>query len=130
MTIPTTSVDVESVLLDALRNAQPVQIGNTKPALPNPYRFLLLRADLQQKVTPISRYVRVGISGWSVLVDGRADIGDAFDITAAAGNALERLAGTGIILSADVESGPARVADDVGRIEFQYLTALLEVSVT
>lgn len=99
-----------------------------RPERAKPYRLLVVRADLQQKVTPISRYCRVGVQAWSVRVDGSSDLGDAFDLAAEAGAWLERNV-SGVILSADVQSGPSRVTDDVSRLEFQYLTALLEVSV-
>lgn len=125
--IPTSSPDVEAHLIGALSGD--VEVVNVKPERSNPYQVLVLRADLQQKVTPISRYCRVGIQGWSVRPDGSADLGDAFDITADAGRRLEELTGNGIVLSAEIESGPVRVADDLTRIEFQYLTALLEVTV-
>ena len=128
--IPTTTPDVEQALIAALKVAQSVDVKNVKPEKAKPYKVLVLRADLGQKVTPISRYCRVGIQGWSVSSDGRADLGDAFDITAEAGRQLELLAGTGIVLHAEVESGPVRVADPETRLEYQYLTALLEVSVT
>lgn len=126
--IPTTTPDVEAHLITAL--AGDVDVANVKPERSAPYKVLVLRADLQQKATPISRYCRVGVQGWVVRPDGTADIGDAFDITADLGRRLEELSGDGIVLSAEVESGPVRVADDLTRIEYQYLTALLEVTVT
>lgn len=126
MSIPTVSVDMEALLIAGLSSVE--DTFNVKPEKAKPYRLLVVRADLQQKVTPISRYCRVGIQAWSVRADGRADIGDAFDLARDAAAWLEANV-AGVILSADIESGPSRVTDDVTKLEYQYVTALLEVSV-
>lgn len=123
MTIPTTSPDLEALLIAGLSSVEATVNVRT-----NARRELVVRADLQQKVTPISRYARVGIQAHSVRPDGAADLGDAFDLAAAAAHWLESNV-SGLILSADVESGPSRVTDDVTRIEYQYVTVLLEVAV-
>lgn len=123
----TTTPDIDAVILAVLRPVERTEL--IKPDLSNPYRVLVSRADLQQRVTPLSRYCRVGVQAWSVRPDGTADLGDAFDLCAAAGEALESSPNTfPIILSAEIQSGPARVADDVTRIEYQYMTVLLEVA--
>src|SRR5690606_32789909 len=101
---------------------------NVRPDKAKPYRMLTVIASLGAKVTPISRYCQVTVAAWSVTADGRADIGDAFDLAAEAGRWLERNV-TGVILSADIQAGPFRVADPVLKIENQTVTALLEVSV-
>lgn len=121
----TPDVDVEVLrVLGAVARAELV-----KPEIAKPYRVLVSRADLQGRVTPISRYCRVGVQAWSVRKDGTADLGGAFDLCAAAGEALEAAPATSkVILSAEIQSGPSRVVDDVTRIEFQYLTVLLEVA--
>lgn len=124
--IPTRAPDVESVLIAGLRNVE--QTFNVKPDKKAPYRLLLVRADLQGKVTPISRYCRAVVQAWSVRADGTPNLGDAFDLAAEAGAWLENNA-TGVILSASVEAGPFRIADPVSRIEHQDVTALLEVAV-
>lgn len=126
MTIPTTSPDMEALLIAGLSSV--AETVNVKPEKTKPYRLLLVRADLQQKATPISRYCRVGVSAWSVRADGSADLGDAFDL-AAAGNAWLENNVAGVILSADVQSGPSRVTDEVSKLEFLYSTVLLEVAV-
>lgn len=126
MSIPTVSVDMEALLIAGLSSVE--DTFNVKPEKSNPYRVLVVRADLQQKVTPISRYCRVGVQAWSVRADGRADLGDAFDLAKDAAAWLESNV-SGVILSADVESGPSRVTDDVTKLEYQYVTALLEVAV-
>lgn len=124
----TTSPDVEAVVREVLSSVERTEL--VKPDLAKPYRVLVSRADLQQRVTPLSRYCRVGVQAWSVREDGTADIGDAFDLCTAAGVALEASPDSStVILSAEVQSGPSRVVDDVTRIEYQYMTVLLEVAV-
>lgn len=128
--IPTTSPDVEEHLI-GLVNASTLgaKAYNVAPSASGAYKCYLIRADLQNRVTPISRYCRVGVQAWSVDAQGRADLGDAFDLAAAFGTWLEGLSGSGIILNAQVDSGPMRVTDDIQQKDFSYLTALLEVTV-
>ncbi|MCT1363311.1 hypothetical protein [Microbacterium sp. p3-SID131] len=123
MSIPTSSPDIEALLIAGLSSVEATVNVRT-----NRRRELVVRADLQQKVTPISRYCRVGLSAWSLRPDGSSDLGDAFDL-AAAGNAWLENNTTGVVLSADVESGPSRVTDPVTKLEYLYSTVLLEVAV-
>lgn len=123
MSIPTSSPDMEALLIAGLSSVEATVNVRT-----NRRRELVVRADLQQKVTPISRYCRVGLSAWSLHPDGSSDLGDAFDL-AAAGNAWLENNTTGVVLSADVESGPSRVTDPVTKLEYLYSTVLLEVAV-
>lgn len=117
---------MEALLIAGLSSIE--ETVNVRPEKVKPYRLLVIRADLQQKVTPISRYCRLGVQGWSVRADGTSDLADAFDLTSEATAWLERNL-SGVILSADVESGPSRVTDPVTRLEYQYSTVLLEVAV-
>ena len=126
VSIPTSSPDIEALLIVGLSSVE--EAVNVRAERVKPYRQLVVRADLQQKVTPVSRYCRVGVQAWSVRADGSADIGDAFDLAAEAAGWLESNV-SGVILSADVESGPSRVTDAVAHIEYQYVTVLLEVAV-
>lgn len=126
VSIPTVSVDMEALLIQQLSVIAPT--FNVTPKKTKPYRLLVVRADLQQKATPISRYCRVGLQAWSVKADGTSDIGDAFDLAAEAAAWLESDP-QGVILSADVESGPSRVNDDVTNLDYQYVTVLMEVAV-
>lgn len=126
MTIPTKSVDMEALLIAELSSVE--DAFNVKPERAKPYRLLVVRADLQQKVTPISRYCRVGVQAWSVRADGTSDVGDAFDLASDAAAWLENNI-AGAILSADTQSGPSRVTDEVTGLEYQYVTVLLEVAV-
>lgn len=132
MQIPSTSPDVEAHLI-GLVNTVPLPVGakayNVAPTTSGAYRHFLVRADLQNRVTPISRYCRVGVQAWSVDAQGRVNLPDAFDLAAAFGTWLESLSGRGIILHAEVDSGPMRVTDDIQKKDFSYLTALLEVTV-
>lgn len=123
----TDTPDIDSVLLDVLGTVERAEI--VKPELATPYRVLVVWSQLQGRVTPLSRYCRVGVQAWSVRADGTADLGDAFDLCKAAGKALESSPlASKVILSAEIQSGPSRVVDDVTRIEFQYMTVLLEVA--
>lgn len=127
--IPTTSPDVETWLIGLLGGAlSPIRAHNVKPAAADSYKHLVVRADLQNKVTPISRYCRVGIQAW-VVSEGRADLGAAFDLAALAGRTLEAAPRVGILIDAEIDSGPLRVMDDIAKIEFAYVTLLLEVAV-
>ena len=123
----TNTPDIDAEVLRILDQVEDAAL--VKPELAKPYRVLVPRADLQGRVTPLSRYCRVGVQAWSVRSDGSANLPDAFDLCAAAGAALEAAPNTSsVILSAEIQSGPSRVADDVTRIEYQYMTVLLEVA--
>jgi len=126
MGIPTTSRDMEALLIAGLSSVE--QTFNIRPERPKPYRLLTVVASLGAKVTPISRYCQVTLAAWSVTADGRADIGDAFDLAAEAGRWLETNV-TGVILAADIQAGPFRVKDPETKLETQTVTALLEVAV-
>ena len=126
MNIPTTAPDMEALLIAGLSSVE--QTFNVRPDKPKPYRMLTVLASLGAKVTPISRYCQVTVQAWSVTADGRADIGDAFDLANEAATWLESNV-TGVILSADIQAGPFRVTDPVSNIENQTVTVLLEVAV-
>jgi hypothetical protein len=100
-----------------------------KPKTTGAYKHFLIRADLQNRVTPISRYCRVGVQAWSVRADGTANLADAFALAATFGEWLESQSGSSIILNAEIDSGPMRVKDDIQNLEYAYVTLLLEVTV-
>lgn len=128
--IVTASPDIEEYLLPILSAAtEPHDWHNVKPKTTGGYTLGLVRADLQQHVTPISRYCRVGLQGWAVNASGQVDLGAARDLADAGARAILAQAGTGIILDAEIQSGPVRVTDDTSRLEFSFVTLLLEVSV-
>ena len=129
--IPTTSPDVEAWLIATFGpTLDGAPVRNQKPKATGAHSVVLIRADLQNKVTPISRYCRVGVQGWKVRADGTADLKGAFDLAASFGAAVESADRTGILLDAEVETGPYRISDSVTGVEYAYLTLLLEVSAT
>lgn len=130
--IVTTAPDVEAHLIglgNAPSSPLPAKLFNVAPGTSGAYSHYLIRADLQNRATAISRYCRVGVQAWSVDAQGRVNLADAFDLATAFGTWIESLSGQGIILHAEVDSGPMRVADDIQKKDFSYLTVLLEVTV-
>lgn len=130
--VPTTWDELEPWLLDTLRTALPDDADFVKNRKPTdqvaPYRHLLVRGDLQQRVTPISRYARVGLTAWVVNEAGQADIPAARKFLQAACDALEAAPVDGRpLLSAETQSGPLRTTDPVTNLETAYAVVLLEV---
>lgn len=126
--ILTAPLDVERLLvglLDPASNAAPVR--NVKPEQVAPYRCSVIRADLLNRVTPLSRYCRIGVQGWAVRADGSADLAAAHNLATEVAGAIERHAGTGWLLAAQIDAGPYRVADSITGIEYAYATVLAEV---
>lgn len=130
-TIPSASPDVKAWLISTLGPLlAPTPVVGKMPELTGSAQsFVLVRADLQNRATPISRYCRVGIQGWSIRSNGDADTGAAFDLAANAGSALERLPLAGILLDAEVQSGPYEVVDATYQRVYAYTTVLLEVCI-
>lgn len=139
--IPSTSPDVEAWLIAtfgstfagaAVRNIKPKSTkpdGTPNPAGVPPYAQVIIRADLQNRVTPISRFCRLGVQGWSVRADGTADLSAARQLAADYSAAIERAPRAGILLDAEVDAGPYRVIDSTSGVEYQYVTLLLELAV-
>lgn len=129
--IPTAAVDVERLLVDLLdpHGDAPdvVPVRNVKPAQAAPYRCAVIRADLLNRVTKLSRYCRIGVQGWAVREDGSADLAAANRLAAEVAGAIEQHAGTGWLLAAEVDAGPYRVTDTPSGIEYAYTTVLAEV---
>lgn len=130
--IPTTWDEIEPFLLLLLRTAMSAESANIKNKKPTtqvaPYRLLLVRGDLQQRVTPISRYARVGLTAWVVNAAGESDIPAARALVHAACAALEAAPIDGNpLLSAQTDAGPLRAPDPVTNLETVYATVLLEV---
>jgi hypothetical protein len=127
--VPAASPDLEAVLLAALTPVlAPTAVANVRPDGPAPYAHVVLFADLQGAATPISRYARVRVQGWSVRADGTADIAAARGLCVGALEAVQALSGTGVVLSAEIDAGPYRVTDSVVGVEYSYGVLLLEVS--
>lgn len=127
--IPTQWDDIEAWLITTLTPLMaPVVVRNVKPKQTAPYKALVVGADLQGRVTPISRYCRVRLQGWSVRADGTTDLADARTIAAAAGAHLEALPrASSPLIHAEVDAGPYRVTDPISGLEYQYVTVLCEV---
>ena len=128
-TIPTRWPDGEAWLITTLTPVMtPVVVRNVKPELTAPYKCVVVRADSQQRVTPISRYVRVGIQAWSVRTDSTGDLADAHSLASIASQSLEALAPDGApLIAAEVASGPDRVKDSESGIEYSYVELLMEI---
>lgn len=128
--IPTSSPDVEAWLIATLgAEFAGAAVRNVKPKQSAPYSLVLIRADLQNQATPISRYCRVSVQGWKVRADGTADLAGARALCAGYAAALEAAPRAGILLDAEVNAGPYRVADAESGIEYQFASVLLEIAV-
>lgn len=125
-TIPTTPPDLLAILLPIVRAAVPagVNVGRKKD---DSNKFVLVRADLQNPVTPLSRYARVGVTVWWEDPPGRARIGEAFDLSNTVVRAILE-AKHPAILDADWQSGPAETNDPISGVEIMYSSILLEVT--
>lgn len=128
--IPSISPDVEAWLIATFGSTfSGAPVRNVKPKQTAPYSCLIIRADLQNRVTPVSRYCRVGVQGWAVRADGTADLAGARQLVADYAAAIERAPRTGILLEAEVDAGPYRVIDSTSGTEYQNATLLLELTV-
>lgn len=126
--IPTRWERLEPWLLDALRDALDVSVDTVKPADLKPYKGIVIAAYLGQRVTPISRYARIGIQGWSVNNAGQPNRPDAQRLVLAAAEALEELDPDGEpLLAAELDTGPDIVNDDISGIDFAYGVVLAEI---
>lgn len=127
--IPTSWPDIDAWVLPLLRAAFPaLTVGNRKPAPGPDLRALVVRSDYGQRVTPLSRYVRLGIQSWVTTSAQEARTDQAFDQARDAGAFLETLDPDGSpLLSASVDSGPIRVEDPESGLEYAYTVVLLEV---
>lgn len=129
--IPTTSPDVEAWLITtfgASVSGAPVRTIKPKQGSVG-YSCIVVRADLQNRITPISRYCRLGVQGWKVSSAGAADLAGARQLAADYSRAIESAPRAGILLDAEVDAGPYRVVDSESGIEYQYVTLLLELAV-
>lgn len=128
--IPTQAPDVEAWLIATFGSTfAGAPVRNLAPKQGAPYSLILIRADLQNQVTPISRYCRVAVLGWKVRADGTADLAGARSLCASYAAALEAAPRSGILLDAEIDAGPYRVADSESGIEYQFASVLLEIAV-
>lgn len=129
--IPASSPDVTALILPIIRAGvdSGTKVRSKRPELSPPYELVLVRADLQNHVTPISRYCRVGLTTWVVDSAGKADIGAEFDLSIAAGHAL-MASSNSLLLDVEWQSGPIETSDDISKLPIAYSTLLLEVALT
>lgn len=125
--LPVPLPNIETWLIQEI-DGPALMVRNVKPQLPEPYRLVVIRADLQNSVTPLSRYCRINVQGWSVRSDGSADLIDAFAVATEFARAVEARIGQGPLLSAEVDAGPYRVPSTAGELEFANLSILAEVT--
>ncbi|MFA7265204.1 MAG: hypothetical protein WC054_02730 [Candidatus Nanopelagicales bacterium] len=119
---------VEAILLPLLRAEFPdFTIRNVKPKQPAPFGCVVIRADLQQHSTPLTRYCRIGVSSFAVRESGEPDIAAAHDNAADVAAFITTLPGQAVkpFLVAEIESGPTRMADDAG--EYAYVNVLTQI---
>lgn len=125
--IPTQWDRIEGYLLPLLRGEFPgTKITNNKPRQSAPFTCVVIRADLQQKRTPISRYCRIGIQAWNIQADGSANFQAAGDLAAAIAAFVESLPSQANtpFLTAETQSGPSRFDDAASGPEYSYCEVL------
>lgn len=116
--------DMLAVLIDIVKAGNPnANVGSVRTDEPV---FVLLRADLQNPVTPITRYCRVGITVWYAQ-DGYPRIDESFDLNLAVSELILH-SDNPHILSAEWQSGPATTKDPLTSEPITYSTLLLEVT--
>ena len=115
--------DMLQVVLNLAREGTTKPVGRVRSKEPI---FVQLRADLQNPVTPVSRYCRVGVTVWYA-VDGYPRVDEAIDLNR---EVCERLlqADDPHILYAEWQSGPAITQDPLTSEPISYSTLLLEVT--
>lgn len=130
MSIPVAFEDAEAWLLD-IGAFHGVPVKNLKPKdLEPPCSVIVLRVDPQNKITPLSRYVRIAASVHVVTAAGEADMPTARQLALDYGAFLEHLMNTpllsGPFLDGQVDSGPVRAVDPDTGLHFAYLTFVAE----
>lgn len=125
-TIPTTPPDVTAALLPIINAAVPTEARAGATRRDGDDIFILVRADLQNPATPITRYCRVGLTAFYKDADGNQRIDLALDLCAVASRALiatrDRL-----VIAAEWQSGPIETTDAITQVPVAYSTVLLEV---
>lgn len=132
LSIPSRWDRPEEWLLTATRpEVAPIKVNTVKQPATGAHQAIVIRADLQQRLTQVSRYVRIGVQGWAVTAAKRGDYPAAAEIAGDYGALLEQLLNnpstSGPFLAAEVDSGPVRVRDEESGIEYAYLTILAEI---
>lgn len=124
--IPTTPIDATAVVIAAISPALATGERAGSKRLSSDARFVLVRADVQGRATPITRYCRVGLTAFYKDVAGNVREDLAWQLCAKAGRALLE-ANTSAIISAEWQSGPLDTIDAISNEPVAYATVLLEV---
>lgn len=130
MSIPITPVRCEPLFLDRLRTLFPdVRFGTVKSRETVSYEECVLADSMQGMRTPVTQYVRLRLSVYSVRADGTSDWDKAVRLYARIENEIIKLGKTRPLVDASHESGPVRMADDDIETVHAYGVILLEVVV-
>lgn len=124
--IPTTPVDVAAIIAPIVDSAMPAGARAGSKRRAGDDIFVLVRADLQNSATPISRYCRVGLTAFYKDSDGNQREDLAISLCATAGRALLDSRDT-LIVAAEWQSGPIETVDAITGAPVAYATVLLEV---
>lgn len=124
--IPTTSLDIDAVLLPIVRTALATgEAANITDVGDD--RFVLLRTDLANDATPITRYCRVGLTARYIDSDGNVRIDLAKGLANRAAAAILASKHQAIVW-AEWQSGPVITTDSISKKDVAYVTLLLEVA--
>ena len=131
MSIPVTPKRTEPLLLPRLRELFPDVTFDTieRSDLEPPFTEATLADSMQGMSTPISQYVRLRVSVRCVKEDHTGDWDKAARLWSDIAREIIRLGSRAPLVSASLESGPVRMADEDKRLVCAYGVLLLEVSV-
>lgn len=125
-TIPTTPTDVVAGLAPIVDAVMPAGARAGAKRRDGDDIFVLVRADLQNPATPITRYCRIGLTAFYKDPSGNVRDDLAIDLCATAGRALLDSSDT-LIVAAEWQSGPFETTDSITGETVAYATVLLEV---
>lgn len=117
---------VEPVILDMLRREHPDVTFGSLRSPGNPARECVVVGEPQGPQSPVTQYVRLRVSVWVRRDDKTGDIPAAQHL---ANDVISTITSKGAIdpiVSAELSSGPIRIADDAGPI-YMYAIILLAV---
>lgn len=119
---------LESFLLPSLRSALSVPVDTVRPATLKPYEGVVIAVNLGQRVTPISRYARIRVQGWSINNAGNPNRPAAQRLVLAVAEHLESLIPDGDpIIAASLDVGPDIVNDSDSGLDHAYGVILAEI---
>lgn len=124
--LPTTPTDVVATLAPIVDAAMPTGGRAAAKRRASDNIFVLVRADLQNPATPITRYCRVGLTAFYKDSNGNVRDDLAISLCATAGRALMDSRNK-LIVAAEWQSGPIETTDSITGETVAYATVLLEV---